>query len=433
MAQILGIQQGVETPWKTQLTNLKAQDGVWSTLGNGLSTLSTSLQSLTDFEGVLAQKLGSSSDTNVLALSSASSASTAGAHNVVVGSLAQTSSVYTDPVSPGDTLSGTIGIKVGLGPTHTITVDSNSNTIAGLAVAINRAGIGVTASVVQDSGGARLSLTSGTSGAGGQLTITNGLSDTTTSAALTVETANTGADASLTVDGIALTSPSNTVTNAIPGVTFQLLNRSTAPVQVEITNNVSGVTSAVSTLVTAYNAVITALNQQEGKDATGKAEPLYGDPTLGVLQTQLASALLGGAPSGSIASLTQLGVSVNNDGTLAFKSSDFEAALNNNFGDVTGFLQNAGSFGSNFNTVLDGLSATSTTGALYLAQQQNTTQETELNKNVSDQETRIAAQKITLTAQLNAANQILQGIPSQLNQVDEEYSAITGYNKSTSG
>ena len=63
-----------------------------------------------------------------------------------------------------------------------------------------------------------------------------------------------------------------------------------------------------------------------------------------------------------------------------------------------------------------------------LEQQQNTAQEASLNASISNEETLIAAQKTTLTAELNIANEELQAIPSQLNQVDEMYSAITGYN-----
>jgi flagellar hook-associated protein 2 len=45
----------------------------------------------------------------------------------------------------------------------------------------------------------------------------------------------------------------------------------------------------------------------------------------------------------------------------------------------------------------------------------------------------LAAQKTQLTNELNTANQILQSIPSQLNQVNELYSAITGYNQNPTG
>jgi flagellar hook-associated protein 2 len=55
--------------------------------------------------------------------------------------------------------------------------------------------------------------------------------------------------------------------------------------------------------------------------------------------------LFSGAASGAISSITQLGLSVNNDGTLALNVDTLSNALNSNFADVTGFLQNSGGFG----------------------------------------------------------------------------------------
>ncbi len=66
-----------------------------------------------------------------------------------------------------------------------------------------------------------LQLTSGTSGATGTLAVTSSLVDPATALAYTSTV--TGSNANLTVDGVNLTSASNTVTNLIPGVTFQLL------------------------------------------------------------------------------------------------------------------------------------------------------------------------------------------------------------------
>lgn len=428
VTQILAIQQGIETPWKTQLASLKAQDTAFSSIGTDLATLSTSLQALTDFDGVMAQKNGSSSDTTVVSLSSASAIATAGSHEVVVNSLAQTSSVYTNAVASSDTLSGSISIQIGSGAATTITVDSTSNTLQTLAVAINNAGIGVTANIITDSNGSRLSLVSGTSGAGGQLTITNQINDDTTGVALTTQVGHNGKDASLTVDGIDISSSSNTVSTAIPGVTFQLLNTSQAAVQVQITNDNSSIVTALNTFVTAYNAVAADIKTQTGKDSTGAAEPLSGDPTLALLQQQLSSALLGGASVGKISSLSQLGIDLGQDGQLTFTQSTALSALNSNFTDIVGYLQNSNSLGQTMTQTLNGLSSTRTTGAIYLALKQNTSQETTLNKNVSDEEARIALQKTSLTTQLNLANEILQSIPSQLESVDKMYAAVTGYN-----
>ncbi len=221
---------------------------------------------------------------------------------------------------------------------------------------------------------------------------------------------------------------SNTVGAAIPGVTFQLL--SAAPgtqIQVQITNDNSAVASALSSVVSSYNSVVKALTGQEGKDSNGDPEPLYGSPTLALIQEQLAQALLGGVGSGTISSVTQLGLSFNKDGTLSLNQDQLNSVLNGNFADVVGFLQNPESFGQTFVRVLNNLGAQAPGGAVYLAQQQNSAQELALNKSISGEDVRIASDKTNLTLELNEANQILQSIPSQLNQIDEIYSAITGY------
>jgi flagellar hook-associated protein 2 len=431
---ILGSQQAIETPWQTQLTSLQAQDTVFTSLGTDLSTLTTAVQSLTDFTGVFAEKQGSSSDTNVLALTSATTGAIAGSHTVLVSQLAQTSSDYSDTVAnAADTLSGSLTIQVGSGTSQTITVDSSSNTLASLASAINAANIGVNASIISDTSGSRLSLASGTSGSAGQLTISGALTDATTSSAIGFNTGQAAQDASLKVDGVTLTSGSNTVTTAIPGVTFQLLSVSTSPIQVQITNDTADVETAVSNVVTAYNAVIKDINGQEGNDSSGNPEPLFGNTTLALLQNQLSSALIGGKASGSISSITQLGIGFNQDGTLTLNGDTLDTVLNSDFSDVTGFLQNSGSFGQSFVSTLNNLGTQAPNGAIYLAQQQNSAQEAALNLSISNEDALLATEKTNLTTELNTANQVLQSIPSQLSEMNELYSAVTGYNTGNGG
>ncbi len=433
VSSILGIESAIETPWKAQLTALQSQDTALSGLGTSLSGLSTAISALTNFDGVLSSKAGSSSDTSVLALSSASSSAIAGSHTITVENLAQTSSKFSDSISKTtDTLSGSLQIQIGSAPAQTVTVDSSSNTLQTLASAINSGSYGVTASVVTSASGSRLSLVSNTSGASGEITLTSSLSDVTTSKAIAFSTGQDGVDAKLNVDGLETTSASNTVTGAIPGVTFQLLSASTTtPVQVQITNDNSSVETAVQTMVTAYNSVVSALKTQEGKDSTGAAEPLYGSPTLAQLQSGLSAALLGGSASGSISSLSQLGISLNDDGTLTLSSSTLDSTLDAHFSDVQDFFQNAGSFGQTLSSAVESLGSSSPTGAIALALAQNATQESGINADVTSEDARIAAQKTTLTTELTTANQILQSIPQQLNAINEIYSATTGYNPTT--
>ncbi|MGA3082731.1 MAG: flagellar filament capping protein FliD, partial [Terracidiphilus sp.] len=418
VAEIVGNLQNVETPWKTQLSSLESQDTAISSLGTLFSNLSNDLSSLTEFNGIIAQKTGSSSDTNVLTLTAANASAAAGTHVVTVTSLAQTSSGYLAPIANANaTLSGSITLAVGNGAAQTITLNSTDNTLAGLAGAINASGAGITASVLTDSSGSRLSLVSGTSGAQGNLTInansiaatnaplnysgsagtstqnstgtltsisnagdtlsgsisiqvgngtaqtislpsgggtladlvnaingtaglantasivtnsdgssslqlvspTSGSAGTLTVASSIVDTSDslgytstvTGADAQLTVDGVNLTSSSNTVANLIPGITFQLLAPSATEngggleqIQVVIGNDNSGVESTVNQMVSDYNSLISAMNTQEGDQATGTPEPLFGSPTLSLLQQQLMSGLTATNPNGSLDSIS---------------------------------------------------------------------------------------------------------------------------------
>ena len=436
VTQIQAASQAIETPWQNQLTALKAQDTALSSLGTDLSTLSTSLQGLTDFEGVFAEKQGSSSNTDLLSLTSASSTAVAGSHTIVIGQLAQTSTDVSTAVSnASDTLSGTVTIQG-----HTFNVDSadNDTTLASLSSAINSAGIGVTASVITDSSGSRPSIVSGTSGAAGQLSaITGNLTDSTNSSAITFsngqagQPGQAGQDAQLTVDGVSITTSSNTVSNVIPGVTFQLLASSATPVQVQITDDTTDIATAVSSFVSAYNTVVGDINTQEQSASGGTSPPLLGSPIIAQLQESITGALFSGTASGSISNITQLGLSVNNDGTLTLDSDTLTSVLNSNLSDVTGFLQNSNSFGQTLSTALNNLGTQAPNGAIYLAQQQNSSQESALNTDITNENATLATQKTQLTDELNTANQILQSIPEQLDEVNSVFDSLTGYNPNT--
>jgi flagellar hook-associated protein 2 len=456
--QIVTNLQAVETPWKNQLTSLQSKDTALSSLGTQLSTLASDLQALTDFNGTMAYKTGSSSNTNVLQLSSASASAVAGTHTIVVQNLAQVSTAATDAVKATDTLTGGITIKVGNGNWQTVKVGDGSTdaTIAGLSAAINNADLGVTANVLTNADGtARLSLVSNTDGAAGEITIansTNHSSSPTTLADQTSPDKNTGLvlsviqdgiDATMKVDGVSVTSASNTVTDAIPGVTFQLLSTgasssdsTAASVQVVIDNDTSSIETAIRTFVNDYNTVIKALSTQEGKDSSGSPEPLYGTGVLAQVQEGLLTSISASFGTNTINSLIALGITATAaaDGTITLDADKLTSALNSNFDQVVSLFQDSGSFGSTFTDTLNGLGNNSASGgAIALALSENSSQESTLNDNVSKQEALIATQKTNLTTELNLANEILQSIPEQINEVNEMYSAITGYSQNQNG
>ena len=540
VSQIVGNLSNVEAPWKRQLSAAEAQDTAISNLGSLLSTLSTDVGNFTDFTGVLSGKQGSSSDPNVVALTAASTAAIAGTHTIVVHSLATTSSGYLDNVAnSSDTLSGSLTFQVGSGTAKTITIDSSSNTLAKLAGAINNLGAGVIASVLTDANGSRLSLVSATSGSTGALTVSSAVTDATTSTSLAYNSASPGANASITVDGVDISTPSNTVSTVIPGVTFQLLapspvtSGSAETVQVQVLNDNSAVVSSFSSMVSDYNAVVSAINAQETNNTSGAPEPLFGTPTLTLLQEQLLSAISGSTPNGYLTAITNssdtlsgtlsiavgagssttfdmstlpagkqnlaglasainaanigvtasvmrdsagqsrlslassnigsagaltvtsaitdsatskalnynansdiknlasLGVTQGNDGTISLDQSTLNAELTSDYSGVLAFFQNANSWGTGFSSLVGNLGSSSTGGTLALALKANSQIESSLNQNISHEDLVISAQQVSLTLALTSANEILQSIPTNLNNVNELYTAITGYNART--
>jgi flagellar hook-associated protein 2 len=130
--------------------------------------------------------------------------------------------------------------------------------------------------------------------------------------------------------------------------------------------------------------------------------------------------------------MSGLGLSVNNDGTISLDSATLDSALNSDYSSVVGFFQGSDSWGQNFSTTLTNSGVSSSTGILHLASVSNSNIESTLNADISKEDILISKQEVLLTTELNSANEVLQEIPTELSSVNELYSAITGYNQSSS-
>jgi flagellar hook-associated protein 2 len=124
---------------------------------------------------------------------------------------------------------------------------------------------------------------------------------------------------------------------------------------------------------------------------------------------------------------------VNNDGSLAFDANSLDSVLNSDYPSVASFFQNASGWGQNFSNLLTNSGSSSSTGILGLAATANSTTESTLNAEISKEQSYISAQQSSLTTELNSANEILEELPSQLQGINELYSAITGYNQGQNG
>jgi flagellar hook-associated protein 2 len=152
--------------------------------------------------------------------------------------------------------------------------------------------------------------------------------------------------------------------------------------------------------------------------------------------TSGAAVAFGSSQSNAITSFTQLGLSANNDGTLSLDTDTLDSVLDSNYQDVVNFLQpNAAftSFGGNLSTVINNLGNNAPDGADYLTLQQDASEESSLNTNITNENTQISAEQTQLTTELNEANYTLEQIPTEIDQVNEIYSAITGYDENPQG
>lgn len=343
---------------------LSAQISGVSQLKSNVTDFATGLKTLTT-GGTLAAA-PTSSNTNVVAASALAGAKLSGLSNTLeVRQLAkgQTATTVplasrTDPIGQGTlTLSfGTAtvangqltGFTAGAAAPIDITIDASNSSLNGIAAAINAKNAGVTATVLTDADGARLSIKSKT-GADQAFTLVAaedpaapGLS------ALDIKVGSTGTtigsvaqDAIVAVDGVALRRPTNSVTDLIDGVKLDLV--SAAPgtiVNLGSTTPTDNIRSSVNDLVAAFNNLQAVVKAQT--DATTGA--LFNDPATRSLQqslrrltlTPLATPTVTGAPS----KLADIGISTNRDGTLSVNAARLTQVLTDYPDAVEALFQN---------------------------------------------------------------------------------------------
>lgn len=168
VSAILSRETGPLTAWQNQQTDLSTQAGLLAGLNNNLSNLAAAVFGLANPEGPLTSQSASSSQPDILTATAQTSAPPS-THQIVVNSLATTGTLFTDPLTDGNTTfsAGDIQLQVGgvNGVTHDIRITAGSNdTLNTLADYINQQNWGVSASVVTDASGARLTLVSQSSG-----------------------------------------------------------------------------------------------------------------------------------------------------------------------------------------------------------------------------------------------------------------------------
>lgn len=367
---------------------LTAQLSAYGTLSGALGAFQTTVTALSDAtkynvanasssdSGVVTASAGKDTvkgnySINVLQLAQAQTITAAGQLNktALIGSGAATVLTFEFGSITGAPVDGTYtGATFAQDPARaaaTVTIDSSNNSLQGIADAINKAGIGVKANIISDGSAApsRLVLTSEKSGETSSMKISvdgdAALSDLLSYAPDGVQKmtqSNAAQNAKLSVNGVAITSPTNTVEEAIPGVTLTLLKGGTSTTgvastsSVSVTNDTSGIKTALANFVKSYNELNATVNQltavtpglKQGAARTGG--PLVGDSTTLTLQASLRKMFAAPVPGldSTYNNLSQLGVAFQKDGTLKLDTGKLQTAIDTNVTDVTKLLATAG-------------------------------------------------------------------------------------------
>lgn len=201
----------------------------------------------------------------------------------------------------------------------------------------------MTATIVNGNDGAHLALTSRSTGKSGGFSVNaiggdGGLARLAFDPA--VDAAVIGAqDAEFSVNGVATTSPSNTVTSVIDGLTLSLQKAGDSSVVVQA--DTSEVAIGLTSLVAAYNQFVSQYRTVTGYDAAkAEAGAMIGDATVTAIKTQVSALLGARVSSGHVRpnSLSDLGVAFQVGGTLSFNTARLANALAISSGDVQDLL-----------------------------------------------------------------------------------------------
>ncbi len=226
-----------------------------------------------------------------------------------------------------------LSLTVGSGAASTISVSAGSDTPQGVVDAINLANKGVKAQLVytssNDAQPYKILLT-GTTGADNQFSLSD------SAGALSLTNIQTAQDANFTIDGIAYTRSSNTVSDALEGVTLNM--RSVATTNVQLSRDTTDLTTKINALVTAYNDTQSLLNEASNPKSTleNYGATLVNDSLVSALKTKLRNMFMdtSNSTSNGITALRDIGISIDQKGLMSVNAVTLDSKLKSNYDDV---------------------------------------------------------------------------------------------------
>lgn len=316
-----------------------------------LTDLQKSAQALNDTDKYGALK-ATSSNADAIGIKADNSA-IAGNYNVTVTSLATQQSLVAQGQATRDTNIGTGGklsITLANNDSHTIELGDDTS-LQGLMKTINaNPDLGVQATLINDGQDKphRLMLTALDTGKEAAVTNISVTENTKLAAILNFDGSDTNyseqkaTDAELKIGNIPITSGSNTIKDAIEGVTIDLksMPAKDAVIKLEVARDDSVAIGAVKDFVKSYNSLLDTITKQTSFDVdAGQSSALTGDSLIRRIENQMRNALNGAPGSNTINTLADLGITTDyKTGKLQVNDTKLTEAVKNNLNDVTNFL-----------------------------------------------------------------------------------------------
>lgn len=407
-----------ETQYTNQQSTLSAQQSAIQGISASLSSLGTFAQSL-EIPSTSQLMTATSSDPHITV--AVSGDAQAGTHSMRVDQIATAQTVASRTFT-SDTAgilgTGSVQISSGTGSSATTaTVSYGANdTLDTIASKINEANAGVNASVLYDGSSYRLIVASTSAGTANAATFADsgdslGLSDPNN---VTVA----AQDAKVNIDGIEVTRGSNIIDDALPGTTLTLNSAQAASdpnTTVSVTTDTTGITSLLNTFVSNYNSVASALDVQMSYNQSSTTQsPLFGDSTMRQLQSSmeaLASESLGGM------NLTQLGITIDQNGNMSLDSDKLTTALQKTPNAVTQLFSSNGFATAVYNMTNEYTDPEN--GVLAAKTNSITDQNKELQQDITQIEDNATAMQTRLQNEFNQLETTMSGLTAEGNAVSK--------------
>ena len=228
---------------------------------------------------------------------------------------------------------------------NTIEIGAASTTPAGMVAAINSSTLGISAQLINTGNAAapyRIVIT-GATGASNSFSLSSKKADGTEVANVNFGTRlQTAENATLTVDGVAISSSTNKVTDAIAGTTLDLFTTTSGAANLDFTRDTTTVKTNLKALVTAYNDANSMLGVVSDPKSTVDTygATLVGNSIVNSVRTQMRNMITtsSNTPSGNMTALRDIGITLNRTGELEIDQVKMDAALQNNYDQVVTML-----------------------------------------------------------------------------------------------